>query len=174
MVVLSAASMELPAAWTSTETSTCGMITRIDEVGQHLAEAAARVAWHAAVEVAPVDRAHPAPGKCRGQVHRRQQDHLPAQTLRIEPACQPRAGDLSLVFVAVHAAGKQHRRPLAAIDDRNRDFDGGPGAAVARLRHAQITDLLARLVEIELVKDAAAGSGWGFWHGAVSSLELLA
>src|SRR4029079_12593585 len=96
-----------------------------------------------------------------------------AQTLRIEPARQPRARDLPLIFVAVHAAGKEHRRSLAAIDDCNRNLDGGPGAAVARLRNAQIPDLLARLVEIEFVKDAAASGGCGGLHGAVSSMDAL-
>jgi hypothetical protein len=121
----------------------------------------------------PVDRAHPAPGECRRQVNRRHQDHFPAQTLRIEPARQPRTGNLPLVFVAVHAAAKEYRRSLAAADDRNRHFDGGPGAPVARLRHAQIADLLAGPVEIEIVKDSAAGSGRVIGHGAVSWFEPL-
>ena len=112
-------------------------------------------AWEGAVEVGARG---PIAGVALGSTRRQHRDDdYPARDLvRLQLLQQAHGGDLSFVLVAMVARQHQHGGPVALRNAADVDEGTGPTGGVGDLVDAQMTDLLARGLQVN-----AAGNGGG-------------
>ena len=129
----------------------------LDIVRDGPGQAAQRLADEGAVQVALVDRRDPQPASAAGKFSIGRMVSRPFTSLASSCRSRVERIDLALVLVAVVAGGEQHAGAVAVDDLADRHRQPAVGRAVHGVRQAQVAQLLAGLVEVDLATDGDLG-----------------